>query len=196
MLKIKIFYWCHRTCPLSRQSERFLLYVLTRSQKIRGTQTSNQSKTSQQVSRETTFQNGFLDQSHKLSSERRLGHFPRSKGCVYAHTNLFVTQEVSPVLHKREMLPIHLPMLRANNSAEGFHKGHFCSGSTSKNAKYSPCSLPRRLVLSKSDQKTSFDRQRKGPQSSFRGGSSQGALGARAPPCVRVYVHSVLNLNI
>ena len=25
-----------------------------------------------------------------------------------------------------------------------------------------------------------------------RGGSSQGALGARAPPCVRVHVHSVL----
>ena len=59
------------------------------------------------------------------------------------------------------MLPIHLPMLRGNNSAEGFHKSHFYSGSTSKNAKYSPCSLPRRLVLNKSVQKTSFDRQRK-----------------------------------
>ena len=159
---------CHRTCPFAKQSERFLLYLFPGSQKIGRTQTSNQSKTSQQVSQETTLQNGFTKQSSKPSSERRLGHLSRSKRCISAHSNFSTTQTVSSFLHQRKMLPVHLPLLRTNGGTEGVYKSGLSSGSASKNAKYSSCSVPRRLVFSKSNKEASFNRQREGPQSVFK----------------------------
>ena len=66
------------------------------------------------------------------------------------------------------MLPVHLPLLRTNGGTEGVHKSGPSSGSASKNAKYSSYSIPRRLVLSKSNKEASFNRQREGPQSAFK----------------------------
>ena len=138
------------------------------SQKIERTQASNQPKTSQQVSQETTLQNGCTKQSSKPSSERTLCHLSRFKRCISAHSNFSTAQTVSSFLHQREMLPVHLPLLRTNGGTEGVHKSGLSSCSTSKNAKYTSCSVPRRLVLSKSNKEASFNRQREGPQSAFK----------------------------
>ena len=133
---------CNRDCPLARHSQRFLLNIFPSTQEIRRPQTSHKSASSQQVSQETTLQNGFFKHSVESSSTGRLGHKSRLDRCLHAHTHSQGSQEISKVLYSGQGVPIHLPLFRPSSGPQGVHKGGVCSSGTPQNSKFtSSCYL-------------------------------------------------------
>ena len=132
---------CNRTCPSSRNENRFIINILCSSKENKRLETNHKSKTSEQVSKETAFQNELSKQGYKSSKKRRLGNFNRSGRCLSAYTNTYEIQKVSPILHTRKSLPVHLSFFRSNASPEDFYKGSVGNCSTPEIAKC-PSSSP------------------------------------------------------
>ena len=82
----------NRTCAVCGNQRRFLQFIFSVTKKTTG----DKLEISQQVSSISTFQNGFNDQSHKSSQERRLGNF-RSKRCISTCTHISRSKKVSSV---------------------------------------------------------------------------------------------------
>ena len=159
---------CNRDCLLARHSQRFLLNIFPSTQEIRRPQTSYTSASSQQVSQETTLQNGFFKHSVESNSTGRLGHKSRLDRCLHAHTHSQGSQEISKVLYSGQGVPIHLPLFRSSSGPQGVHKGGVCSSGTPQNSKFTSSCLPRRLVPSESDKKVIICRQKDCTQSLCR----------------------------
>ena len=153
---------------MARHSQRFLLNIFPSTQEIRRPQTSYKSASSQQVSQETTLQNGFFKHSVESSSTGRLGHKSRLDRCLHAHTHSQGSQEISKVLYSGQGVPIHLPLFRPSSGPQGVHKGGVCSSGTPQNSKFTSSCLPRRLVPSESDKKVIICRQKDCTQSPCR----------------------------
>ena len=66
-----------RTCTTYGNSQRFLQYIFLCNKKDRGFKTSDKSTTSEQISPNSTFQNGLSYQGHKSSQQelRQAGHY-------------------------------------------------------------------------------------------------------------------------
>ena len=149
-----------RTCTFCRPSPRFLQYLLFSSKKIGSIPSSDKSETPQPVSQNTTFQDGYYEDSSKSSKERRLGFICRPKRCIFSNLNSSKSQEVSKVLHKRESLSVPSLSFRSKNFSKGLHKGRSCSSSSSEDAEHQTSSVFRRLVSPKCNQTSASQRQR------------------------------------
>ena len=109
-------------------------YIFPSSKENRGTKTSNKLKTPQQVSSNSTFQNGHFKQGHKLNQERRLGNLNRFNRRLSTHSHISGPQKVSSVLHKGQSIPIYSTSVRSQSIGKGVHKDSFSSSGILKNA--------------------------------------------------------------
>lgn len=156
---------CNRTSTKSRESNRFLQYILSGTQKEWQNETNNKSQTPQRVSQENTLQNGHIIKGVKSSENRRLGHISRSKRCLSTCSNISYTSEISPILHSKPVLSIQSPLFRTNFSTKSLHKNSVCSGSIPANSRHKTSCISRRLADCKSEQKAVIIRSRELSQS-------------------------------
>ena len=157
---------CDRTCPTRENADRFLFNIFPSPEKNGRSKTSNKFATFECVSSETTFQDGQLKQGAKLSSTRRLGSFNRHERCISTCTAPCCSQKISTVLHSGEGVSVHLPLFRAKPSPKKFHENSNSGCSSPQNVKSAVSGLSRRLVSSKSNQRTAHERQTSSSQSS------------------------------
>ena len=129
-------------------------------------ETNHKSETSEQVSKETAFQNGLSKQSHKPSTTRRLGNFNRSGRCLSTYTHPCKIQKIPTFLYTRKSLPIHQSLFRSNSSTKDIYEDSVGNCGTFKTAKCPSSSISRRLVFNKPVEKVTTDRQRESTQSS------------------------------
>ena len=155
----------NRTCAKCRNGDRFLQYIFPSSKENRGTKTSNKLKIPQQVSSNSTFQNGHFKQGHKLNQERRLGNLNRFNRRLPTHSHISGPQEVSSVLHKGQSIPIYSTPVRSQSIGKGVHKDSFSSSGILKNAESKTSSLSRRLVPTKCSKGNSYTKQKGNAQS-------------------------------
>ena len=85
---------CNRTCPSRRNKNRFLFNIFCSPKENGRLETNHKSETSEQVSKETAFQNGTSKQSHKPSTTKRLGNFNRSDRCLSTYTQPCKMQKI------------------------------------------------------------------------------------------------------
>ena len=108
---------------MSRERKRrILLKFLLGQKKARRAETNFEFKTSQQVSKETTFQNGDTESSNTGSKNRRLVSGSRPVRCLHAHFDSKVTQKISPFQSGRKSLPIQGVPIRTVLSSEDLHE--------------------------------------------------------------------------
>ena len=157
---------CNRTCASSRNGNRFLLNIFRSPKENRRLEANHKSKTSEQVSKETAFQDGLSKQSHKSSTTRRLGNISRSSRCLPTHTNSYKVQKISPLLRTGKSIPIYVPLFRSHLGSKSFYQDGVSNCSTPQIAKCPSSRISGRLVRNKSVEKIATARQRKSAQSS------------------------------
>lgn len=141
-----------RICSHQRYSKRFLQYLFPRSKENRGHASSNKFETPQQVSQETTFQNGFSFNSSQSSETRRLGNKFRSERCLSTYSNFQKPQKIPSILSEgRLCFPIQGSTIRPNLSTKNIHKSGSCDSSSFTINGHKTSSLSRRLVSSQSE---------------------------------------------
>ena len=179
----------NRTCTFCRQSPRFLQYLLFSSKKIGSIPSGDKSETPQPVSQNTTFQDGYYEDSSKSGNERRLGFICRPKRCILSHLNSSKSQKISKVLHKRESLSVPSLSFRSKNFTKGLHKGRSCSSSSFEDAEHQTSSVFRRLVSSECNQTNAFQRQRQNSKSPFSTRFSDKCRKIKSGTDTRYYIH-------
>lgn len=161
---------CYRNCTRSRQSKRFLQHIFPGPQEVRGNETGNKLTSSEQVSAETTFQDGHFGKSTESSETGRLGIFSRLEGCVPTHSNSQKSQKVPALSNrqKRQNISVHGSLFWPDKCTAGVHKSVCSRGSLFEKTKCSVVGLPGRLVISKSKTTTEHCRSRKNAESPCR----------------------------
>ena len=156
----------HRTNSVLQAKFRFLQYTFHHSKKEWEITTCNKSETPQQVSREETFQNGYISQGFKSCKSRRLGFINRSDRCLPSRSYSCQSSQISKIPHKRSKLSVESNVLRPYICTKGLHKDNVgCDGSFTS-AKCTNSSLSRRPFDLKSVKKSTAQRQRKMHKSS------------------------------
>ena len=151
----------YRSCTCKSNYGRFLQYIFLGKKENGGHASSNKSSTSEQVSQETTFQNGYFEDGSKSGSDRRLGCDIRSERRLHAHSNIQKSQKISKVLYKRNMLSVQSSSIRAHSGASSLHKNSDGYRGLSSVTSCPTDSLFRRLAVDQSVNK----------QRDFRSGS-------------------------
>ena len=101
---------------------RILFQLLSRAKENRRSQTNPKSKTHQWFDRESLIQNGNSGFSVSRHRSRRMASLARSQGRIFSHSHTRGTQEISKVLHRKQMLPIQSPTLRIDHISKGVHQ--------------------------------------------------------------------------
>lgn len=151
---------CNRTCTSRQDTNRFLFNIFPCSKENGGFKTSYKLKTTEQVSQETTLQDGLSKQGHESSSTRRLGDFNRLERCLFSHTNSSSTQKIPKILHSRQGISVYMPLLRSNDRAKVIYEGRSSRSSLFKGAQSQTSSVFGRLVSRQPNQEVSNGRQR------------------------------------
>ncbi|VDH88860.1 Hypothetical predicted protein [Mytilus galloprovincialis] len=141
---------CYRKSIFSGISHRFLQYTISGAKEKRENETCDKFKTIKCTSKESPFQDGHNEQSHKSSETKRLGNFNRSERCIFPCTNFSETSSVHEVLHSKSMLSMESNVLWPNMCSSNFYKTGVSSSCISENSKYQNVSIFRRLVDSQS----------------------------------------------
>ena len=151
---------CDKTCSTFSDQKRFLQYIFPCAKENRRFETNNKSSPPKQVHSQKTFSHGYADKSVKLSQTKRLGNISRSEGCLSACPNSQISQKISSFLHTRQSISVCSTLFWPNPSTSLFYEDSFGSNCTSENAECSSSFISRRLVNSKSNQKSTPSRSR------------------------------------
>ena len=157
--------------------------------KIGSIPSGDKSETPQPVSQNTTFQDGYYEDSSKSSKERRLGFICRPERCIFSHLNSSKSQKISKVLHKRESLSVPSLSFRSKNFTKGLHKDRSCSSSSFEDAEHQTSSVFRRLVSFECNQANASQRQRQNSKSPFSTRFSDKCRKIKSGTDTRHYIH-------
>lgn len=138
----------NRTRFGSPSSSRVLQQSISSSQEKRKNENGHKSKTTQQISPETTFQNGHHDKSIEPSQRRRLGDYDRSCRRLFSYSDIPKTQTIFTLFNSRPKLSIPLSVFRSNISTESLYKDSVRGSRTSTVAQCTASNIPGRLVSS------------------------------------------------
>ena len=156
---------CYRRSTSSRDSNRFLQYIFSGTEKKWKNETSHKSETPQPVSQENTFQNGYFSKSYQSSETKRLGIFSRFKRCISTRSDIPKSSQISKILHSGTVLSMESSLFRPNICSKSFHENCVSSSSLSKSSEHSASSISRRLAVCKSVKKSAVSRSREMPKS-------------------------------
>ncbi|CAC5395599.1 unnamed protein product [Mytilus coruscus] len=141
---------CYRKSEFSGISHRLLQYTISGAKEKLENETCDKFKTIKCTSKESPFQDGHNEQSHKSCETKRLGNFNRSEQCIFPCTNISETSSVHEVLHSKSMLSMESNVLQPNMCSSNFYKTGVSGSCISENSKYQNVSIFRRLVDSQS----------------------------------------------
>ena len=86
------------------------------------TETHTEFKNLKQTHPLSTLQNGIAEKCKKPDEKRRLDDQNRSEGCLFHPTSGRGVQEIRTIFLERDIIPVHMPMLRTGTSPKNFHK--------------------------------------------------------------------------
>ena len=156
---------CYRESRISSVSNRFLQHLISCTKEKRENENGDKFKTSQQFSKENTFQNGHNAKSDKLSETKRLGNLSRSIRCVPSCTNFSKTQTIHEVLCSKPMLSMENNVFWSDLRTKNFYQNSISGSGLSEGPKYKNGSLLGRLVNCESREKAADTRSKEMPRS-------------------------------
>lgn len=156
---------CYRNCQSRPDKFRFLQHIISGTKKIRRNETSNQSEAPEQISPETTLQNGYIVESTKPCRERRLGIQNRFERCLFSYKNFQGPSKISKVSVSRSDLSIQSSLFRSNECSSSFCQSNISGASVLTKTQYTSSRLSRRLVNFKHKQNDVVERSISSDQS-------------------------------
>ncbi|KAH3889474.1 hypothetical protein DPMN_013530 [Dreissena polymorpha] len=119
--------------------------------KISAKNSSNQLKTSEQVSPAGSFQDGHIINSNQSCKERRLWYFNRPKRCLFSHSNTSEASPLSEVQFSGPGLSVQSTLLWCDISPKSFYKSSSSNSCVFETTANKTCHISRRLDCSQSD---------------------------------------------
>lgn len=142
----------HRTGDIRSSGARLLQPYLPCEETVGRLASGHRPVASQSLHSDSTFQDGDLGLRAYSTSERRLGNFHRSEGCVFSCTHPRQIETVSPFLFSRQMLPVSSSLLRPRLGSVCFHSdSQSCSSLQQASVGHSSSCVPRRLAATSSE---------------------------------------------
>lgn len=169
--KTRNYFSFRKKCYTNSQSKtskfRFLQHLISGTKKERRNETGNKPKTPQQVSPQTTFQNGHNIKSVESCWQRRLGLFHRFKRCLFPYKNFQKPQEIPTFSFSGCNVPISSSLFWSNKCSSSICQDHIRGSSSLEKIQYTSGKLPRRLVSCKRDKNNAHERSSSNSQSSL-----------------------------
>ena len=122
-------------------------------------------ETPEQISCETSFQDGHSSKSFKPCARGRLGNFSRSERRLFSCSYTPRPSKIPAVLHSGSIIPISSHVLRSDTSSASVHKNCVGSCSTSTCEQHSAHCISRRLASGEQKQESTTIRSRKSAKS-------------------------------